>query len=71
MDIAAVLALVLKGVGIIETLVEVGQDVAPAIKVVTNLITGAQAGTVTDAELTATEATLDGMIADFNQPMAG
>lgn len=69
MDIAAVLALILKGVGIIETLVEVGQDVAPAIKVVTNLIIGAQAGTVTADELAATESTLDGMIADFNQPM--
>jgi len=70
MDIAAVLALVLKGVGVIQTLVEVGKDVAPAIQVVTGLITGAQAGTVTDDELAATEATLDGMIADFNQPLA-
>lgn len=69
MDVAAVLALVLKGVGIIQTLIEVGQDVAPAIKVVTNLIIGAQAGTVTADELAATEATLDAMIADFNQPM--
>lgn len=70
MDIAAILALVLKGVGIIETLVAVGKDVAPAIQVVTGLITGAQAGTVTDDQLTATEAQLDAMIADFNQPMA-
>lgn len=69
MDIAAILALALKGVGIIQTLVSVGQDIAPAVKVVTGLITGAQAGTVTGDELTATEATLDGMIADFNQPM--
>jgi len=69
MDVTAVLALVLKGVSVIETLVSVGQDIAPAIKVVTNLITGAQAGTVTDDELAATEATLDSMIADFNQPM--
>lgn len=69
MDIAAILALTLKGISVIETLVAVGQDIAPAIKVVTGLITGAQAGTVTDDELNATEATLDGMIADFNQPM--
>jgi len=70
MDIAAVLALILKGVGIISTLVTIGEDAAPAIKVVTNLITGAQAGTVTAEELAATEATLDAMITDFNTPIA-
>ena len=70
MDIAAVLALVLKGVGVINTLVTVGQDIAPAVKVVENLITNAQSGAVTDDELTATEKTLDAMIADFNDPMA-
>lgn len=69
MDFAAILALTLKGISVIETLVAVGQDIAPAIKVVTNLITGAQAGTVTDEELAATEATLDAMISDFNQPI--
>lgn len=69
MDFAAILALTLKGVSVIQTLVSVGQDIAPAVKVVTDLITGAQAGTVTDEQLAATEATLDGMIADFNQPM--
>lgn len=69
MDIVAVLALIAKGVGIIDTLVTIGENAAPAITVVKNLITGAQAGTVTDAELAATEATLDSMIADFNTPM--
>jgi hypothetical protein len=71
MDVSAVLALILKGVGVVSTLVAIGQDVAPAIKVITNLITGAQAGTVTDEELASTEATLDAMIVDFNQPMEG
>lgn len=70
MDVSAILALILKGIGIIQTLVSVGQDVAPAIKVITDLITGAQAGTVTDEQLADTEATLDAMIADFNQPMS-
>lgn len=70
MDVTAIFALILKGVGIIQTLVSVGQDVAPAIKVITDLITGAQAGTVTDEQLADTEATLDAMIADFNQPMS-
>lgn len=70
MDIAAILALVLKGVGVIQTLVSAGQAIEPAVKVVTDLIAGAQSGTVTDDQLAATEATLDGMIADFNTPIA-
>jgi len=69
MDFAAILALTLKGISVIQTLVSVGQDIAPAVKVVKDLITGAQAGTVTDAELLTTEDTLDAMIADFNEPM--
>jgi hypothetical protein len=69
MDIVAVLALIAKGVGIIETLVTIGEDAAPAIKVVKDLITGAQAGAVTDDELAATEKLLDSMINDFNQPL--
>lgn len=70
MDAAAIIELIVKGLGVISTLVEVGKDAAPAIKVMLDLATSAQAGTVTDEQLAATEATLDGMIADFNQPMA-
>lgn len=70
MDMAAILALILKGVSIIETLIAAGQEVAPAIKVITDLITGAQNGTVTDDQLASTEAALDAMISDFNQPIA-
>jgi hypothetical protein len=70
MDVAAIMDLVIKGMGVISTLITVGQDAAPAIKVITDLVTGAQAGTVTDADLTATEATLDAMITDFNAPIA-
>jgi hypothetical protein len=69
MDVAAVLALILKGVSIIETLIAAGQSVAPAVKVITDLITGAQAGNVTDEQLAETETALDAMIDDFNQPM--
>jgi hypothetical protein len=70
MDIAEILALVLKGVSVIEALVAAGQSVAPAIKVVTDLVEGAQAGEITDEQLAATEATLDAMVADFNTPIA-
>lgn len=69
MDVAAVMALIVKGLGVVSTLVAVGKDVAPAIKVLVNLATGAQNGEVTDEQLAATEATLDGMIEDFNAPM--
>jgi hypothetical protein len=69
MDVPAILALILKGVAVIETLIAAGQSVAPAIKVITDLVSGAQAGTVTDEQLTETETALDIMIADFNQPM--
>ncbi len=69
MDIAAVLALVTKGLGIIETLIAVGKDAGPAIKAVTELVSGAQAGTVTDQTLAQTEANLDALISDFNQPI--
>lgn len=70
MDIVAILALVAKGVGVIDTLVTIGQNAEPAIKAVKDLVTGAQAGTITAADLTTTETALDSMIADFNTPMA-
>ncbi len=69
MDIGAILGLIVKATGVITTLVEVGKDVAPAVKVIVDLANGAQTGTVTQAQLDATEATLDGMIDDFNTPM--
>lgn len=69
MDIAAILALTLKGIEVIKTLVAVGQDIAPAVKVITDMITGAQAGTITDEQLLSTEDALDAMIEDFNKPM--
>ena len=70
MDIAAILDLVMKGIGVVSTLITVGKDAAPAIKVLTDLVSGAQDGTVTDEQLAETEATLDAMLADFNKPIA-
>ena len=69
MDVAAVMALIVKGLGVVSTLVAVGKDVVPAIKVLVDLATGVQNGTITDEQLADTEATLDSMIADFNEPM--
>ena len=69
MDIMAILALVSKGLAVVSTLEQVGQVVAPAVKVVADLVTGAQAGTVTPQQLADTETLLDQMIADFNAPI--
>lgn len=70
MDPMMIMDLVLKGLGVISTLVSVGANAAPAIKVITDLVTGAKAGTITEIDLATTEATLDALIEDFNKPMA-
>jgi hypothetical protein len=69
MDPITIIALIGKGLTVAEALMSAGQSAAPAIKVMWNLITGSQNGTLTDQQLTDEEATLDGMIADFNQPI--
>jgi len=66
MDVMAILLLVEKGITVISTLVTAGQSAEPAIAALLKLITGAKSGTVTPAELAATEAVLDKQIADFN-----
>lgn len=70
MDIGAVLDLIMKGMSVISTLVSVGENAAPAIKAVTALVTGAKAGTLTPDSLAATEAQLDALIDQFNEPIA-
>lgn len=67
MEAAAIFAIIAKGLSVIGTLISVGQEAAPAIEALVNLVKGAQAGTVTDDQLAQTEALLDQMIADFNQ----
>jgi hypothetical protein len=69
MDAAAIFALIVKGLGVIEAVIAAGQSALPAIKVMIDLVTGAQNGTVTDQQLADTEAVLDQMIADFNLPL--
>jgi len=66
MDVAAVLALIAKGISVAEAIVQVGGEAVPAFQAIKALITGAQQGTLTDDQLTQTEALLDQMIADFN-----
>lgn len=69
MDVMAILALIAKGMEVISTAVSIGASAAPAIKVIEDLISGAQSGAVTDDVLAAAEATLDSMINDFNTPL--
>jgi len=69
MDILAVLGLVQKGLGVVSTLITVGENAAPAIKSLVNLVKGAQDGTLTADDLDRTEATLDSLIEDFNKPI--
>jgi hypothetical protein len=69
MDLVAVMELIVKAANVVSTLIDVGKNAAPAIKVITDLATGAASGDVTDEQLASTEATLDRMIADFNEPM--
>ena len=66
MDFAAIFALIEKGLTVVQALYEAGQEATPAISALIALVTGAQTGTVTDDDLTKTEALLDQLIADFN-----
>jgi hypothetical protein len=69
MDIAAVMALIIKGLGIVETLVEAGQEIAPTIKTLVDIATGTQDGTITQAQLLAAEDELDAQVDEFNKPI--
>ena len=69
MEIAAILAMIQKGVVIAEALIAAGQSAEPAFTALKNLVTGAQKGTVSDTDLDAIETQLDKMIEDFNLPI--
>lgn len=69
MDVGKILDLIVKGLGVISAMVAMGMSAQPAIKVLIDLATGAQEGTVTDEQLAANEATLDALIVDFNLPI--
>lgn len=69
MDALAIIDLIAKGLVVAQTLEEVGQKAGPAIKVLIDLAAGVKNGSVTDEQLAAAEATLDGLISDFNQPL--
>lgn len=69
-EMEELIPILLKGIQLIPIIIQAGEDIAPAIEVLVNLLNSAKTGTVTDDELTAAETQLDTMIADFNAPMA-
>lgn len=70
MDVLAIFAIIEKAMAVISTGVAIGSNIAPAIKVVEDLIFKQKTGAVTDTDLTAAEVTLDKLMADFNTPIA-
>lgn len=69
MDVMAIMALIQKGLSVAEIIIEAGRDAAPAIKALIALAAGAQQGTVTQEQVDDTEALLDRLIAEFNEPL--
>lgn len=69
MDASAIFATIQKGLSIVTALIAAEKEAEPAIKVIYDLATNAQTGDVTDEQLAESEATLDAMIDDFNEPL--
>lgn len=70
MSILAIMAVIAKGISIAQTAIAVGKNAGPAIEAVKGLVDSFREGTVTPEKLEETEASLDAMIDEFNEPMA-
>ena len=64
MDVAAILALVTKGISIANALITAGQSAAPAFAALQNLFKGK--ATITQADMDSTDAVLDALLDNFN-----
>ncbi len=69
MDPMTIIALVAKGLAVVTALTEAGKNVMPAVTAIKNLVKSAENGTVTDAEVDATDAQLDAMLTKFDLPL--
>lgn len=69
MDIAAIFSVIQKGLQLLPVIIEAGENIAPVVKDLVALAQGGKDGTVTEAQLTQLEATLDALIESFNDPM--
>jgi hypothetical protein len=69
MDFNQILPLLLKGLGVAQVAANSGASVGPAYRAIRVLLKKAETGTVTQADLDATSADLDGLIDRFNRPI--
>lgn len=69
MDAAEIFSVIQKGLQLLPVIVEAGENIAPVVKDLVALAQGGKDGTVTDAQLTQLEATLDSLIESFNEPI--
>lgn len=69
MEFDKILPILLKGIGVAQSLVSSGQNAGPAYRAIRVLLKNAEAGTVTQEDLDGTETDLDGLIDRFNRPI--
>lgn len=68
-DFAKVFSVIQKGLGAIGTLVEQGKSATPAIAAIENIVISAKGGKITPNQIATTEAALDALIDEFNEPL--
>jgi len=66
MDVASVIALITKGVSIIEALSSAGQAIAPAIAALKTIFNRDRSKPITQEDLDKVEAVLDALIDEFD-----
>jgi hypothetical protein len=69
MDMTKVLSALEKGLKLLPSIVEAGEDIASTVEQMVTVAAKAKNGTVTAADVTALETHLDQQIADFNSDM--
>ncbi len=69
MDPLTIIALIGKGISVLDMAITAGKNAKPVIDTLKGLITGAEEGTVTDEQLARDEAFLDSQIEEFNKPL--
>lgn len=69
MDPVLIFSLIEKGLTLVPILIQAGSEVIPLINHIAQIAKGGAEGTVTQAELEALEADLDGALDEFNKPM--
>lgn len=65
----SVLNVVSKGVSVITTLLQTGEDAMPAVKALADLVSGHQTSDPTQEDLDKCEEALDALIDEFNLPL--